>query len=163
MLILYFDLCSSSSYIDIYIGSEDALNVVWQQNMYTSQCAVKAYVHALLSKSVSWKFRVHLLTKKFSRGKGGGGRGAWENLCTVNCQQYWVWALSSTLLKRLRHTSIKLKSAKWVFLRDLHRLNCNGFLFLVSPAAIMMWPLLLLLLLLLLRVSVLLFLLRLSF
>lgn len=50
MLKLNSDLCSSSSYIDIYIGSEDALNVVWQQNVYTAQCAVKAYVHSLLSR-----------------------------------------------------------------------------------------------------------------
>lgn len=74
----------------------------------------------------------------------------WAPSTVNNTESESTRSLSSALLKRLRHTSIKLKSAKWVFLRDLHRLNCNGFLFLVSPAAIMMWPLLLLLLLLIL-------------
>lgn len=81
------DLCSSSSYIDIYIGSEDALYVVWQQNMYTAQCAVKAYVHALLSRVSVENFASIYLPRNFHEEEGGG-RGAWENLCTVNCQQY---------------------------------------------------------------------------
>lgn len=130
--------------------------------MYTALCCES--VCTLSSyKSVSWKIRVHLLVKKiFTRQTSGWwqwrrtgslGKFVHRQLSTIlSLSPFWVHAesaLSSSLLKRLRHTSIKLKSAKWVFLRDLHRLNCNGFLFLVSPADIMMWPLLLLCLLLL--------------
>lgn len=127
------------------------------------RCLATKYVHCTMlcvctlafAKSVSRKFRVHLLVNKFSRGRRratrecGQSRENWENLCTVNNAEFES-KTETRRLKRLRHTSIKLKSAKWVFLRDLHRLNCNGFLFLVSSADIMMWPLLLLWLLLML-------------
>lgn len=138
--------------------SEDALNVVWQQNMYTAHCILcwwkRMYTLSLLL--LFWEcqfgnFASIYLSTNFHEASVGLGEpgGISGKICapsTVNNAETESEILRSCRLKRLRHASIKLKSAKWVFLRDLHRLNCNGFLFLVSPADIMMWPLLLLLL-----------------
>lgn len=148
--------------MDIYIGSLKMPSTLFGKKICTlhtayyageSVCTRSLSPSSFLRVSV-WKFRVHLLVNKFSRGKrralrAGRAGGISGKICapsTVNNAETESEILRSCRLKRLRHASIKLKSAKWVFLQDLHRLNCNGFLFLVSPADIMMWPLLLLLL-----------------